>query len=128
MFIAGSFDTPRRGAAALDLATGRVLDWDADLRDSVQLNAIAARDGRVFFGGRFQWVQNQERSGSVMVSADDSATLSSWRFRVGEVSRIELGPQVVVMLGETAEGDEVTLRAYDQTTGERLPWFGDIAG
>ena len=79
MFIAGSFDTPRRGAAALDLATGRVLDWDADLRDSVQLNAIAARDGRVFFGGRFEWVQNEERSGAVMVSADDSATLSSWR-------------------------------------------------
>ena len=99
MFVAGSFTSPRRGAAALDLATGRVLDWDAHLEDSVQLRAIAARDGRVFFGGHFSWVQNKELSGAASVSADDSATLSPWRPGGDEVTQIELGPQAVVMIG-----------------------------
>ena len=54
-------------------------------------------------------------------------TLSPWVFRAGEVTQIELGPQVVVMLGGRLQNDEVTLRAYDLSTGDRRPWFGDLA-
>ena len=123
LYAAGS----GRGATAFDLATGRVLDWDPELGTSTDLSAIAARDDRVFLGGDFDEVHGEERSGAVLVGTDDAATLSPWVFRAGEVTQIELGPQVVVMLGGRLQNDEVTLRAYDLSTGERRPWFGDLA-
>ncbi len=111
VYLGGNFErvngVPRRGLAAVDARSGRVIRaWRADLR-AVTLDGpgavltLAALDRGVVAGGAFHVVRGQRRNGLALLDARTARVLPAWDVR---------GPRAVV--GEaTASGGRVLLTA-----------------
>lgn len=78
LYVGGQFTTfggvARRNLAAIDLASGRVTDWNP--RPDEPVSALAATKERVFVGGNFAYIGDQIRRS--LASFDSNGLVTNW--------------------------------------------------
>ncbi|MDW5593119.1 hypothetical protein VSS74_02135 [Conexibacter stalactiti] len=138
LYAAGYFTTvggqPRRGLAAIDVATGAATSWDpapssrfaGSLVDALQLEGST-----LYVGGSFTTIAGQPRPGIAAVDTSTGA-LTAWSpvDLSGEVSSIATAAGRVYLAGSLRPGPfslTTDALAYDATTGERyLGWWPNV--
>jgi hypothetical protein len=133
IYIAGFFDRVagklRRNAAAIDIRTGRVTNWNPDPRGDVL--ALATTRHSVFLGGAFGGVKGVTRTGIAAINAVTGALLP-WHPAVnGDVSALVSDGQRLYVGGSFTriEGEpRLRLASFDLASGVLTGWRPTVRG
>jgi trimeric autotransporter adhesin len=128
LYVGGSFASaeglPRWGAAAYDVSTGVLTEWDPNV-DGAYVKALKVHDGTVYLGGTFWNVDGQPRNRIAAVNATDGG-LTPWNpitTTTFYVNDIELWADTVIVGGIFADMGGAARRgiaALDPNTGLAL--------
>lgn len=133
LFVVGSFANiagkPRSRAAAIDVASRRVLDWDPDVGGGPVL-AVAVDCNRVYLGGSFSSIGGQTRYSLAAVDREAGGPTSWAPAGSGDLvfaiavggDAVYVGGRFPVMSGQLRS----RLAAFDRSTNELLPWRWEI--
>ena len=135
VYLAGNFTrvggVPRRGVAALDARTGRLLDWqtpallngDGPDAANAYFNALALAGSRIYVGGVFSAIGRRPRSGLAALDASTGALLPWHPVNAGGDLDV-----IFVAHGEVATAGYDSFGVFDARTGHRLSWTSRLGG
>lgn len=113
----GTGEVTRNRAAAIDLTTGQVLQWNPNLSGTVQ--ALAVDGNLVFVGGSFQ--QAGGKGAKRLIAVDVTTGAVQWKATMdAQVTSLVVRAGVVYASGSFANADGVArpfLAAFDESTG-----------
>lgn len=115
----------RRGAAAIDLATGAATAYDPHTDKVVWAFASDGSGSRILAGGEFAWTGWQYRSGLMKVDADTGRVVPSWVADCYQAYACQLANGVLYVGGPFNSINEVSrqhLAAVDTVTGALSAW------
>lgn len=125
--------TTRSNAAAFDAATGALEPWNPNVNfgfPGAAVYALAAGGGRVYIGGRFDYIGGSLESNIAAVDATTGALVSPWTgYATGDVYTLLLNGGVLYAGGNFHQiGGAVRerLAALDAATGDATAWNPDV--
>jgi hypothetical protein len=132
VFVGGSFKKvsgpngtfSRRGAAAFDLRTGKILKWNPRVRGTVRDIAVA-REG-VYLAGTFGKVAKQNRRNLALVSRKGKGKVSKFKISIiGQIRTVDVSRKLVYIGGDFTKVNNKKrsrLAAVARKTGKLSKW------
>jgi outer membrane protein assembly factor BamB len=114
----------RRGAAAFDLRTGKILKWNPRVKGTVR--SLAVRREGVYLAGTFGKVGKQNRRNLARVSAKGKGKVQKLKINiVGQIHSVDVGRHSVYLGGDFTKINNkrrARLAAVSRKTGKLTKW------